>query len=288
MKIAVTGATGFVGTHLVKNLKQGGHTVVQLGRPDLSQAAANKLASKLSDCEAVINLAGEPINRRWTNSYKAQMISSRVATTERLVQTMGELDSPPGLFVSTSAIGAFASHGCYTEADAPNGTDFLGRLARDWERAADEARSTGIRTLVFRFGLVLGSDGGLIAQLLPPFRSGLGGPVGDGSQYFSWIHIADLVAVYLHALEDQSMDGVYHLCAPQPVTNREFTRLLGKVLNRPARLKVPLFMLKMMYGEGGEAMASGQCVRSDRLPECGFQFQYPELETALKEIVQGN
>jgi uncharacterized protein (TIGR01777 family) len=155
----------------------------------------------------------------------------------------------------------------------------------NWETAAQEANTLGTRTLIFRLGLVLGRKGGLMKQLLPPFRMGLGGPVGDGSQYFSWIHVDDLISAYLHSLEDREMSGVYHLCAPQPVTNQAFTRALGLALHRPTLFRVPELLLKILYGEGAEVMTCGQSVVSERLPECGFRFRHPDLSSALQEIV---
>ena len=159
-------------------------------------------------------------------------------------------------------------------------------MSKDWEAAASEAEALGIRTLIFRFALVLGHDGGMIKQLLLPFRLGLGGPVGDGSQHFSWIHIDDLVNAYTLALDNQAMSGTYHLCAPNPVSNSDFTRTLGAILHRPTLLRVPGLLLKAAFGEGAEVMTSGQWVISKRMPEAGFSFRYPELAEALRAIVQ--
>jgi uncharacterized protein (TIGR01777 family) len=284
MKIAITGATGFVGTHLSALMREKGHLVLTLGRRDCA-LPKEELATRLAGCEAVFNLAGETISRRWTPAYKERILSSRLDTTRNLVTAMALMDSPPALFISTSAIGAFAQQGRYTEKDSANATDFLGQLSKDWEAAALDAETLGIRTLIFRFGLVLGRDGGLMKQLLPPFRLGLGGPVGDGSQAFSWIHIQDLVAAYAFALEQPAMQGIYHLCAPNPTTNKGFSQLLGQVLHRPAIFPVPVWLLRLLYGEGADVMASGQCLISERLPEAGFEFQYPELRSALNQIL---
>ena len=284
MKIAMTGGTGFVGKHLNRMLQKQGHEVINIGRSDLSRGAGN-LAHLMAGTDVVINLAGAPINRRWTAAYKQEIVSSRVGTTQQLVQAMASMVTPPQLFISTSAIGAFDSSGRYTESDTSNALDFLGGLSRDWEAAAMEAESLGVRTLIFRFALVLGHDGGLMKQLLLPFRLGLGGPVGDGSQHFSWIHIDDLAGAYLHALENRKLSGVYHLCAPEPVTNLIFTKALGAALRRPTLFRVPKLLLKLVYGEGAEVMTSGQCVMSQRLPESGFRFQYPELNSAIQDIV---
>lgn len=283
MKIAITGSTGFVGTHLVRRLEQGDHQVIPLGRHELAESTDN-LAQRLSDTQAVINLAGENISRRWTPAYMRAIYDSRVLTTRKLVQAMGRLDPPPQTFISTSAMGAFDSQGSYSEDDSPNGRGFLADLARDWEAAARQAEPLGIRTLIFRFGLVLGRDGGIIKQLLLPFRLGLGGPIGSGRQPSSWVHIQDLVAAYPFAFEHQEMSGVYHLCAPQPATNRDFAQALGKALNRPALLPVPPLVLKLLFGPGGEVMASGQQMIPKRLPEAGFHFTFDTLSKALADI----
>ena len=285
MRIALTGASGFIGRHLENHLSKQGHELVPLGRNELREGA-RQIAASISGCDVLINLAGAPISRRWTDAYKQEMVSSRVKTTSLLVEAMSLLDQPPAAFISTSAIGAFDTRGEYTESDAPNATDFLGQLSRDWEAAALKAESMGIRTLIFRFALVLGTDGGLLKQLLLPFRLGLGGPVGDGRQHFSWVHIDDLTKAYTHALEHSEMSGVFHICAPNPTTNLEFTRILGSTLHRPTLFPVPGFVLRLIYGEGAEVMTSGQCVISVRLPEYGFEFDYPELESAIRELVE--
>lgn len=285
MKIAMSGASGFVGQHLVLALKRQGHQVVTLRRVDFKQSVSH-LSRQIQGCDAVINLAGEPINHRWTDQYKQAMVSSRVETTRQLVAAMAALEIPPKTFISTSAIGAFDDHGRYTEDDSPNAEDFLGRLAKDWEAAAREAEQLGIHTLIFRLALVLGPDGGLMKQLLTPFRMGLGGPIGDGHQSFSWIHVDDLVDAYLFALKEPQLAGVFHLSAPKPVTNGVFSRLLGHVLHRPAVLRIPYTVLRVLFGEAADAMTRGQWVVSKRLPESGFKFRFPELEMALEDLVR--
>jgi len=285
MKIAMTGSTGFIGQRLLRTLELRGDKVVPIGRRELSRGTQH-LAACLSGCDAVINLAGAPINKRWTAAYKSEIRGSRIATTQRLVKAMEQVDKPPQTFISTSAIGAFDTRGRYTEADAPNADDFLGRVSKDWETAARGAEPLGVRTLIFRLGLVLGDSGGLMKQLLLPFRLGLGGPVGDGTQHFSWIHIDDLVNAYLQALDDRQWRGVYHLCAPNPVTNLEFTRSLGSILHRPTLFRVPGLMLQLAFGEGAEVMTSGQSVVSERLTGEAFRFRYPDLDSALENIVK--
>jgi uncharacterized protein (TIGR01777 family) len=284
MRVAITGATGFVGTHLVSALSRQGDEVVPIGRAEL-RGDSRQLAELLSGCEFVINLAGAPINRRWTPAYKKEIRSSRIDTTRALVSAMARLEERPGTLISASGIGAFDSARRYSEADLPNATDFLGQLSLDWEAAAQEAEALGVRVIIMRFAVVLGRDGGMMKQVLPPFRFGLGGPIGNGRQHFSWVHIDDLVAAILHASDKLQMSGVYHVSAPNPVSNRDFARALGKAVRRPAVLPMPTPMLKLAFGEGADVMTSGQCVVSERLPESGFKFRYPRIDQALSEIV---
>ena len=284
MKIAMTGATGFIGSHIRGALVHDGHQVVVLGRADF-RSDALRLSQLLEGCDVIINLAGEPISKRWTEAYKKRIALSRLTTTRKLVEAVECLDKPPHTFISTSAIGAFDSNGTYTEDDSPNGTDFLASLSTLWEAAAFDTSSLEMRTVIFRFGLVLGQDGGLIKQLLTPFKLGLGGKIGDGQQHFSWIHIDDVIKAYRHVLYEPKMRGVYHLCSPKPATNEVFTRLLGDAVDRPTLLPVPKALLKLLYGEGAEVMTSGQSVVSTRLPRSGFVFSHPDLGQALSNII---
>lgn len=285
MKILMTGATGFVGSHLQSALSKQGHEVNTLSRHDIS-LGVDHIASRMTGSGAIINLAGEPINRRWTSSYKNAIVSSRVDTTLLLVEAMKKMDQKPATFISTSAIGAYDDKHRYNEYDEPTAKDFLGKLSGDWEAAAQEADRLGVRTIILRFGLVLGYNGGLMKQLLLPFRLGLGGPIGDGKQHFSWIHIFDLMKIYDHILYDKELSGVFHACAPHPVTNEVFTQTLAHALHRPALLRVPGLFLKMAFGEGAQVMTSGQCVVSERFNKTGFSFRYPGLDSAIQAIVK--
>jgi uncharacterized protein (TIGR01777 family) len=287
MKIAISGSTGFIGTQLSRTLTNKGHAVVPIGRGDFSRGTRH-LSSRLEGCNTIINLAGAPINRRWTKSYKRTIVSSRVETTRMLVDAVGHMKKPPRTFISTSGMGAFDTQGRYTEYDTANAADFLGELTFEWESAAWEAETKGLKAIVFRLSLVLGPQGGLMKQVLLPFRLGLGGPIASGSQHFSWIHIDDLVNAYLMALENPEVKGIYHLCSPKPVNNLVFTRTLGKVLNRPTPFRIHGTLLKLAYGEGAEVMTSGQCIVSKRLEETGFKFRYTDLETALLAIVNSS
>ncbi|MBT3029860.1 MAG: TIGR01777 family oxidoreductase [Candidatus Thiodiazotropha sp. (ex Codakia orbicularis)] len=287
MNIAISGSTGFIGTHLSRMLRNQGHTVIPVGRRDFNSGTRH-LSTLVDGCDAVINLAGAPINRRWTSGYKRTLIASRVETTRMLVDAISQTSKRPKTFISTSGMGAFTSDGRYTERDVANAADFLGELSFDWESAAWEAETLGMRVVVFRLSLVLGADGGLMKQVLFPFRLGLGGPIASGEQHFSWIHIEDLISAYLIALDNRDCKGIYHLATPNPVNNLEFTRLLGKVLNRPTPYRVPAGLLKLIYGEGGKAMTAGQCIVSERLAETGFKFRYPDLEAAVQAIVKAS
>jgi len=284
MKIAISGASGFVGGHLAKAFEKKGVQIIKLGRADF-QTSCKELAMRLDGCNAIFNLAGESISRRWNQRYMQAIYDSRIETTRQLVKAMGAMSQKPTTFISTSAIGAFKPEGQYTERDIPNANDFLGKLSKAWESEARLAENFGIRTLIFRFALVLGRDGGLMKQVLPPFRLGLGGPIGDGSQYFSWVHINDLVRAYQFAMGHHEMQGVYHICAPHPVTNLVFTKTLGQLLHRPTLLPMPKPLLQLAFGKGAEVMVSGQSVTSERLPEAGFSFEFDTIEKALSELV---
>jgi hypothetical protein len=287
MKIAISGSTGFIGTQLTRKLSSKGHVVVPVGRRDFNRGTRH-LATVIEGCDAVINLAGAPINRRWTQAYKHTIVASRIETTRMLQTAIAQTTKSPKTFISTSGMGAFDTLDRYTENDTANAADFLGELTFKWESAAWEGETLGMRVIVFRLSLVLGPQGGLMKQVLLPFRLGLGGPIATGKQHFSWIHIDDLINAYLMVLDNPNLKGLYHLAAPNPVNNLEFTRTLGKALNRPTLFRVPATLLKLAYGEGAEVMTSGQCIVSDRLEEAGFRFRYPELEAAIQAIVKSS
>lgn len=283
--IAMSGATGFVGLRLSLALRQAGWSVVALGRQELS-GGVEALAERLRGVRGIINLAGAPILGRWTSAYKKTLVDSRVGVTQRLVEAMALLPEKPGAFVSTSAVGYYASglHR-HTEADHVPAADFLGRLTRDWEHEALRARALGIRTVIFRLGVVLGSGGGALKQMLPPFRWGLGGVIGDGSQAFSWVHGADLIAAYLQALTDPDWQGVYNLTAPTPTTNAGLTRALGEALGRPTWFSAPACLLALRFGEGASVLTRGQAVIPERLLAAGFNFTYTTIEQAVRQCL---
>jgi hypothetical protein len=233
----------------------------------------------------VINLAGAPIIARWSEKYKKELFDSRIKTTDALVSAMGKLDIKPLVFISTSAVGFYAAGGKHSEKAFTQSSNFLGMLCKSWEESALNANKHEIRTVVFRFGVVLGKGGGALQKMLFPFKLGLGGIIGDGKQGFSWIHLEDLTRATRLAIDNVSLDGIYNMTAPTPVTNLQLTKALGKALNRPTRLPVPEFALRLLYGDGADVLIKGQHVFPQRLYEAGFTFLYPDIDSALKASI---
>jgi hypothetical protein len=284
MKIAISGAGGFIGTHLVSMFKEKGWEVSALHTADfdLDDTAFGK---KLSGADVVIHLAGASITKRWSEEYKKVLYASRVHTARKIVTAMAKMEQKPQLFICTSAVGIYAASGKYDEEHALYANDFLGRLAKDWESAALKSKELGIRTIIFRYGIVLGHGGGILKEMLLPFKLGLGGTIGDGKQNFSWVHINDLMRAYLFAIEHPEMKGVYNLMAPNPTTNYGLTKALGSALHRPTLLTIPKFLLQLRFGsEAAEAISGGQYVTSKRLPEAGFEFEFKTIEAAINNL----
>lgn len=280
--IAMSGATGFVGSHLSRALSRKSSEIIPVGKKDF---ASDKLSGKIQGADSIINLAGAPVMNRWTEEYKKIMYKSRIDVTKSLVNAMSETDPKPRLFISTSAIGYYASGGPHTEDDYIQADDFLGHLAQDWEREALRAADLGIRTVIFRFGVVLGKGGGALKQMITPFRLGLGGTIGDGSHPFSWIHIQDLIAAYQQVIDDESYKGVYNLTAPTPSTNRGLTKALSRALGRPALLRIPPFILRLKLGEGAQVLTKGQEVIPARLLRSGFAFSFADIDQAVQDCI---
>jgi uncharacterized protein len=285
MRIAMSGSTGFVGSYLKQAFAKKGWETVPLTRADFTCDEA-MLRDKILPADAVINLAGAPIAARWTAAYKKELYDSRVVVTEKIVHAMSLLEKNPKVFISVSGVGIYPDGGPWTEGDTEQAGDFLGQLGKAWEQAALKAQDAGIRTVVFRFGVVLGSGGGALAKMLPIFRLGIGGVIGSGKQAFSWVHIADLSKAHFAALENDSFHGTYNLTAPHPITNKGFTRTLSKVLKRPSILPVPAFALKLLFGEGATVLLDGQSVLPKRLLDAGFSFQFERIENALADLVK--
>ena len=299
-RIAVTGATGFVGSALVPYLTAAGHRVARVTRGAVDSGsddirwdpARGRLdARALDGMDAVIHLAGESIGVRWTPERRQRIRESRVEGTALLARTLSTLVHPPRVLVSGSAVGFYGNTGP-TEVDegASAGTGFLASVVQEWEEAADPARAAGIRVVHPRLGVVLNPAGGALARMLLPFRLGAGGPLAGGRQWMSWIARDDLLAVLEFLMVTESLRGPVNAVAPNPVTNAEFTRTLAAVLGRPAVTPVPAFALRLLFGEmADETLLAGQRVRPAALLDAGFRFRYPQLEQALRhELARQN
>jgi hypothetical protein len=296
VKVVIAGASGFVGTALSESLKSAGHTPVALVRhaatgPDEIEwePAAGKLdAASLSGYDAVVCLSGESIaGVRWTEEKKQAIKKSRIDCVGLLAQRMAEMDQPPPVFVCASAMGYYGDSGDATlTEDSPPGDDFLAAVCKDWEAAADPARGKGIRVTHLRFGLILSDEGGALKTMLTPFRLGLGGVVGDGEQYISWITIEDVVAIVRYAIDTPSLEGPVNTASPNPVTNREFTKALGHALHRPTVVPLPEFVVKAAMGEMGEALllASYRMV-PEKLLRSGYAFMHPTIDAAFHHLL---
>ncbi|HEY1656108.1 MAG TPA: TIGR01777 family oxidoreductase [Candidatus Tumulicola sp.] len=280
MKVCVFGASGFVGKHLTQALAKRGDAVVASSLRD-PQAAA----TAATDCDAVVNLAGEPIAQRWTDEAKRAILESRTELPRRFLDALSRAQRVPAAYVSACAIGYYGTSETETFVEAnPPGADFLAQVCEGWERQAFAARDLGMRVATIRSGLALGTDGGALAKMLPAFRMGIGGVVGSGRQWYSWIHIDDLVGAYLTALDGG--DGPYNATAPNPVTNAEFTRALGEVLHRPTALPAPVFALQLMLGEGATIVTAGQRVVPQRLLEQRrYAFAFENVGEALEDLL---
>lgn len=281
MKVAISGVTGFVGQHLKHTFLERGFEVCEIKREDYAQ---NRLLEKLDGCDTVINLAGAPILKRWSKAYKQVLYDSRVETTKALVSAMKQ--TKPKLFISTSAVGIYTPEGKHTEEGGTLDNTFLATICKDWESAALEADTEGIRTIIFRFGVVLGREGGALAQMLLPFSLGLGGRIGSGSQFLSWVHIQDLIDAYCYAMAKEEVKGVYNLVSPEAVTNHCFTKALGSILNRPTILPVPAFALRLLFGEGASILTHSQHAYPKRLLDDLFTFKYDNIELALDNLLK--
>jgi uncharacterized protein (TIGR01777 family) len=302
MKIVVTGATGFVGTVLVRDLLGAGHAVTALSR-DATRAARRLPArcrvltwdasgpldpSALRGADAVVHLAGEGVaDARWSEARKRAIRDSRIDTSAALVHALGQLgtNERPRVVVSASAIGWYGDRGdTLLDEDSTRGTGFLADVCRDWEQAVFKAQALGVRTVAVRIGVVLGRDGGALAPLLPLFRLGLGGRVGSGQQWFSWIHLQDLVGLLRYVVEHPDATGAINGVAPEPVTNATFTAELGRALHRPALFPVPAAALRVAFGEMSAVLLASQRVQPQAAQRLGFAFRYPTVRSALADL----
>ncbi len=295
MVVCITGASGLVGSELTARLKQAGHEVLAVSRSrdkagvvHWDPARGELDADTLRGVDAVVHLAGENIaSGRWTEARKARIRSSRVQGTRLIAETIARMSEPPATLISASAIGYYGDRGneVCTESSPP-GEGFLADVCREWEAACDPAEKAGVRVCKLRIGVVLDRKGGALAKMLTPFRFGLGGIVGSGRQYWSWITLEDLTGMFQFLLDNPQLSGVFNAVAPEPVTNKEFTRTLGRVLRVPTLFPLPPFLARMALGEMADALllASTRVV-PERMQQAGFNYRHPVLEEALRSIL---
>jgi uncharacterized protein len=301
MKVIVTGSTGLVGRALVRSLLSDGHEVTRLVRggaqgfraPGTAAVHWNPESGEIDAKEleahaAAVHLAGESIaDGRWDEAKKRRILESRVKGTHLIAETLAGLNAKPRVLVSASAIGFYGNRGAEVlREESASGTDFLSEVCREWEKATLAASRAGLRVVHLRIGVVLSADGGALQKMMAPFKLGLGGKVGSGEQYMSWITLEDLVAVIRRAVEDESLRGPVNAVAPAPVTNKEFTKTLGHALGRPTFFQVPAFAARLAFGEMADALLlSGARVEPSRLKEAGYQFKHATLAEALRSLL---
>ena len=299
MKILVTGGLGFVGSHLSGFLLNRGHHVTAVDLfPDshlishenyryisADTTQTGRWQEALNEVDVAVNLAGANIFKRWTKRYKKLMYDSRILTTRNLVESIPK--DRRFVLCSTSAAGYYGNRGddVLTE-DEPGGGDFLAEISKDWEAEASRAIEKGARVVISRFGIVLGKTGGALRNMISAFKWFVGGQMGDGKQWFPWIHIDDLMLAALFVIENENVNGAVNFCAPNPVRNRELAKILGRILKRPALMTAPAIMMRMVLGEFASAVLASQRAVPDKLLNNGFNFQYPDIEQAIRNIIE--
>ena len=296
MNILITGGTGFVGRRLLPHLRPHHQVTVlsrnpakvhqHLGHDVQALASLNELEN-LDQFDAVINLAGEPIaDKRWSAEQKERICNSRWQLTEQLVEKLNAGTQPPKVLISGSAVGYYGRQGeALVDEDSSPNPEFSNKVCAQWEQLAQEAASEHTRVCCIRLAVVLGSEGGALKKMLPSYRLGLGGPMGSGKQYMSWIHIDDVVSLLLFLLEHEECSGVFNASAPEPVTNLQFSKTLAQVLDKPHFVRIPAWVMRLAFGEMADLLLTGQRVMPVRLQCAGFHFRYPTLEKALKEVL---
>lgn len=301
MKVTITGATGLIGTRVISELKERGDEVTVLSRdpararealgvegvrwdPMEGPAPAEALAGR----DAVVHLAGEPVDQRWNAESKRRIDASRETGTRNLVEGLRAAEPRPGVLVSASAVGYYGPHGDeLIDESTPPSEDFLGKVTQHWEAEARAAEELGMRVVLMRTGIVLDGEGGALKSMLPPFKLGVGGPIAGGRHYIPWIHAADVAGMYLAALDEEGWSGPVNVTAPEPVTNKAFSKALGRALHRPAVAPVPTLALKALYGEMSEILVTGMRAVPVRAQQLGYPFRHPDLDEALRSALDG-
>jgi uncharacterized protein len=301
VRVTLTGATGRIGTELVRELTARGDEVAVLSRdPDRARSKLSAVeahawdpgagpapAEALAGRDAIVHLAGEDLAQRWNDESKRRILGSREVGTRNLVEGLRAAEPRPAALVSASAVGWYGARGDERlDEDEPAGDDFPARVCQAWEREAQAAADLGLRVVRVRTGVVLDSEGGALQKMLPPFKLGVGGPVAGGRQYVPWIHIDDLVGIYERAIDEAGWSGAVNATAPEPVTNRELSKALGRALHRPAIAPVPGFAVKLLYGEMATLVITGQRAVPRRPLEWGYEFRHPDLDEALRSVLR--
>jgi uncharacterized protein (TIGR01777 family) len=297
MKVAITGGSGFVGQEITKQLTANGHEVYILTRsPKVSNDSVHmvkwlvdgaKPEDQLNGVDAWINLAGASINEgRWTEEQKQKIYDSRMKATDEVLRIFGTVSKKPTVLVNASAIGIYppSEQATYTEESFSRGSDFLAKTVEDWEKKASQAEEFGTRVAYGRFGIILGKDQGALPLMALPYKMGVGGKVGSGNQWVSWVHVSDVAKAVLYAIDNDDFKGPFNVTSPDPKQMTEFGKILGEVLHRPHWLPVPSFALKLALGDKSQLVLEGQRVVPDKLLTHGFKFTYPDLQKALKNI----
>lgn len=284
MKIAIAGATGFLGGSLKKELEARGHQVLPLGRKMFLESRKDELKEALEGSQVVINLAGKPLLGRWTKRHKQQLFSSRVELTQKLVEAINSLDVPPKLFVSASAIGCYPSNRIYSEYTSHSGCDYISWLCHKWEHAAHMVVPQ-VRLAVIRISPVLAREGGILSPLFKVLRFKINLKVGSAGNCFSWIHISDFINAILFIIDNESVSGVINLCAPGITTNDYMSAILSDIMQAPVRVRIPNTLLKMAFGCSSRLVSSSKAIYPAVLLESGFNFRYPYIKVALEDIV---
>ncbi len=307
MRLFLIGCTGFVGRQLVPNLLKAGHeltlisrkklknidsqvkeqnqvTLLQLDPSNPKSWETTPILKALSEAEGIINFAGEPIaEKRWTSEHCQKLTNSRIQTTKSLVKSIAQLRKPPRVLINASAVGYYGtSKNSEFSEESPPGSDFLSKLCTQWEYEANQ-KPQGTRLVLLRLGIILGSDGGALGKMIPVFKAGFGGPIGNGKQWMSWIHREDLCEIINQSLTDNRWRGVINCVTPSPVTMKDFTHVLGKIMNRPTLITVPGTILKLLLGDGARVVLDGQKVKPNNLERLGFKYKYRQIDDALKE-----
>ncbi|MFA5461692.1 MAG: TIGR01777 family oxidoreductase [Sulfurimonas sp.] len=283
LKVAICGKSGLVGSKLTKYFLSQHNEVIEV--KIMGGVPVEDVAKQIDRCDILINLSGATILSKWSKEYKKVLYSSRIETTKKLVDAIELCHERPKLFLNASAVGIYKSDMTHDDNSEEFSDDFLAHLCKDWEAEARRSGEFGVRNVQMRFGVIFAKEGGALQKMLPPFKLGLGGIVGGGEQMVSWIHIEDLVRAVAFIIKTPDISGSVNFCAPNPLSNKEQTKVLGEVLHRPTIFPLPAFVLKLLYGEGASVILDSKEVYPSKLLESGFAYEYDNFKDALKEIV---